>query len=32
MFYIYTHIETDINIDELADHFKINKFYMHQIF
>ena len=32
MFYIYTHIEIDINIDELADHFKINKFYMHKIF
>ncbi|CAA6823343.1 MAG: AraC family transcriptional regulator [uncultured Sulfurovum sp.] len=32
MFYIYTHIETDINIDELAEHFKINKFYMHKIF
>ena len=32
MFYIYTHIETDINLDELADHFKINKFYMHKIF
>jgi AraC family transcriptional regulator len=32
MFYIYTHIETEINIDELADHFKINKFYMHKIF
>lgn len=32
MFYIYTHIETDINIDELADHYKINKFYLHKIF
>jgi AraC family transcriptional regulator len=32
MFYFYKHIETDINIDELADHFKINKFYMHKIF
>lgn len=32
MFYFYKHIETDINLDELADNFKINKFYMHQIF
>lgn len=32
MFYIYTHIEIDINLDELANHFKINKFYMHKIF
>ena len=32
MFYIYTHIETDINIDELAQHFNINKFYLHKIF
>lgn len=32
MFYIYTHIETDINLDELALEYKINKFYMHKIF
>jgi len=32
MYYIYTHIDTDINLDELASHFKINKYYMHKIF
>ncbi|NOR55687.1 MAG: helix-turn-helix domain-containing protein [Sulfurovum sp.] len=32
MFYIYRHIDTDINLDELAEHFSINKFYMHKIF
>lgn len=32
MFYIYTNIDTDINIDELALHYKISKFYMHKIF
>ena len=32
MFYIYTHIDTDINIDELSDDLKISKFYMQKIF
>jgi len=32
MFYIYTHIDTDINMDELATDLKISKFYMHKIF
>lgn len=32
MYYIYTHIDTEINLDELAEAFSINKFYMHKIF
>jgi len=32
LFYIYTHIEVDINMDELAQSFNISKFYMHKIF
>jgi len=32
MYYIYSHIDTDINLDELAETFGINKFYMHKIF
>jgi len=32
MYYIYTHIDTQINLDELALSFGINKFYMHKIF
>jgi AraC family transcriptional regulator len=32
MYYIYTHIDTDINLDELAQKFAINKFYLHKIF
>ena len=32
MFYIYTHIETDINMDELAKSMHIDKFYLHKIF
>ncbi len=32
MFYIYTHIETDINIDEIASDMHIDKFYLHKIF
>ncbi|MBU1666871.1 AraC family transcriptional regulator [bacterium] len=32
LFYIYTHIDTSINMDELAEDFKISKFYMHKIF
>ena len=32
MYYIYTHIDTPINIDELAEAFTIDKFYLHKIF
>lgn len=32
MFYIYRHIDTDINMDELALDFGISKFYMHKLF
>jgi len=32
MFYIYTNIDIDINMDELAKSFNISKFYMHKIF
>lgn len=32
MYYIYVHIDTAINLDELAAMFSINKFYMHKIF
>ncbi|QSZ42552.1 helix-turn-helix domain-containing protein [Sulfurimonas aquatica] len=32
LFYIYTNIEIDINMDELAQSFNISKFYMHKIF
>jgi AraC family transcriptional regulator len=32
MFYIYTHIDTNIDVNELADDLKISKFYMHKIF
>ncbi|MBD3840040.1 MAG: helix-turn-helix domain-containing protein, partial [Epsilonproteobacteria bacterium] len=32
MFYIYTNIDTDINMDELAKSYGISKFYMHKIF
>ncbi len=32
LYYIYTNIETDINMDELAQSFNISKFYMHKIF
>lgn len=32
MFYIYTNIDTDINMDELAKNYGISKFYMHKIF
>lgn len=32
MFYIYTHIESDINLDELAESMQIDKFYLHKIF
>lgn len=32
LFYIYTHIDVDINMDELAQSFNISKFYMHRIY
>ena len=32
MFYIYRNIDTDINMDELAQDFGISKFYMHKLF
>jgi len=32
LFYIYRHIDIDINMDELAKSFNISKFYMHKIF
>ncbi|MDH5465688.1 MAG: GyrI-like domain-containing protein [Thiovulaceae bacterium] len=32
LFYIYTNIDVDINMDELAQTFNISKFYMHKIF
>ncbi|MDF1880127.1 AraC family transcriptional regulator [Sulfurimonas sp. MAG313] len=32
LFYIYTNVDTDINMDELAQSFNISKFYMHKIF
>ncbi len=32
LFYIYTNIDVDINMDELAQSFNLSKFYMHKIF
>ena len=32
LFYIYTNIDTDINMDELAQQFNISKVYMHKIY
>lgn len=32
LFYIYTHIDTDINIDELSTNLNVSKFHMHRIF
>lgn len=32
MYYIYKHIDTDINIEELANSFSINKIHFHNIF
>jgi AraC family transcriptional regulator len=32
MYYIYTHIDTHIDIQELSEMFNIDKFYMHKIF
>lgn len=32
MYYIYTNIDSHINMDELSQYLNINKFYMHKIF
>ncbi len=32
MYYIYTHIDTEINLDTLAQELEISKFYMHKLF
>ena len=32
MYYIYTHIETNIDIEELSIHLGVSKFHMHRIF
>jgi AraC family transcriptional regulator len=32
MFYIYTHIDTDINLDWLCEDLNVSKFHMHRIF
>ena len=32
MYYIYTHIDTEINLDELANDFMIDKTHMHKLF
>ena len=32
MYYIYTHIETNIDIEELSIDLNISKFHMHRIF
>ena len=32
LFYIYTNIDVDINMDELAQRFEVSKFYMHKVF
>lgn len=32
LYYIYSNIDVDINMDELSESFNINKFYMHKIF
>lgn len=32
LYYIYSHIDTDMNMDELAHQFNISKFYMHKVF
>ena len=32
MFYIYTHIDTNIDIDELSSDLDVSKFHMHRIF
>ncbi|MCW8821484.1 MAG: AraC family transcriptional regulator, partial [Sulfurovum sp.] len=32
MYYIYTHIDTNIDIDELSSDLDVSKFHMHRIF
>ncbi len=32
LYYIYTHIDTDINLDDLANDLGISRFYMHKVF
>lgn len=32
MYYIYTHIDTDISMDELSENLSVSKFHMHRIF
>ncbi len=32
MYYVYTHIETNIDMDELSEDLKISKFHMHRVF
>lgn len=32
MYYVYTHIDTNIDMDELSEDLKISKFHMHRIF
>jgi len=32
MYYIYQHIETDINVDELASEFGVSRFHFHRLF
>lgn len=32
MYYIYTHIDTNIDMDELSEDLKISKFHMHRVF
>lgn len=32
MYYIYTHIETHIDIEELSETFEVSKFHMHRVF
>lgn len=32
MYYIYTHIDVDIDLDELSKELEISKFYMHKVF
>lgn len=32
MYYVYTHIDTNIDMDELSEDLKVSKFHMHRIF
>ncbi|MDD3505454.1 MAG: AraC family transcriptional regulator, partial [Sulfurimonas sp.] len=32
MYYIYTHIDTNIEMQELSEDLKISKFHMHRVF